>query len=187
MDISNNQLTRLPTFFNDFVKNSFFHHRTKNARLGLGEIRTISPCTIRLSQNFITGAMCQGSWTNVDCPIVDSHYFLFPQLCRAGYIRFGEAYDNAGVGGTFGECVPVPVPSFQVRQVKMELVISATKTAKNVSSAAFLVVSAVNATSAGGIGGQWLENGLGLPALTMRCGPAPSCVANCRSALLFFL
>ena len=184
MDISNNQLTRLPIFFNDFVKNSFVHYRTKITRGAQGDIRSINPCTIKLSQNFITGTMCQGIWTDVNCPIADSHYFLFPQLCRAGYIRFGEAYVNAGSGGTFGECVPVPVPSFQVRQVKMELVISATKTAKNVSSAAFLVVSAVNATSAGGIGGQWLENGLGLPALTMRCGPAPSCVANCRSLFL---
>ena len=154
LDISYNQLTRLPISFETFVKN------------------TASPFwNLKLNINFITGSMCRRG--NV-CPIASLDYRLLPQLCKAGHIRQGRALINPGVGGNFGDCVPRPVPSFEVRQAKDELDIVITKKAKNASLDIVLVVSAANTN-----GTQWLEEGIALPKLAMGCGTASSCSTAC--------
>ena len=90
LDISFNQLESLPNVFTQFVKNS----PGLQAALKLSSSHH-HKSPLRLSHNYLNGQIVK--WL--------AQAELFPQVCRPGFIRDGQAFLTPRIGGSFGRCV----------------------------------------------------------------------------------
>ena len=81
---------------------------------------------------------------------------------------------------------PVQVPQFVVRASDQELRLDIMRAHQDQSrkTTSELLLLANNATSDGGIKGQWLENGLGLTNLSTKCGKPTVCTSQCTTMWL---
>lgn len=155
IDASYNALTALPAL----------RDRCSNPELRVSNNRiTALPASIEqmgfkfldVSNNFLSGPIAERVAT------LASKYgqtiILQPQLCHDGYFQVGGAVERGG--GSFGNCVPYPVPSFKLYEMLPQVALQVRMASKDAAANSTLGVLALNVLGPGGIGDSWQTGGL---------------------------